>query len=66
MTDIIQKINLAQSEKITNTENNIKTRIFARLISNEISKTDLEKVSGGEWNCYGTHNEKFIALDCEN
>jgi hypothetical protein len=66
MKNTIQKINSVQSEEIKNIENNIKTRVFARLVSNKIPQADLEKISGGEWHCYGTHNEKFIAMDCGN
>jgi len=45
-----------------------KNRVFARLLSKEISRHEIDKVSGGakgaqQCGWYVTYNEKFQALD---
>lgn len=39
-------------------------RVFARLLSKEITSDESKKVSGGEGKMYFTNNEKFKAWDC--
>lgn len=45
---------------------NSQKRVFARLISREISSQQLMQVSGGKWQCWHTNKGHFNALDCGN
>lgn len=39
------------------------TRVFARLISRELTPTELKQIAGG-WHCYKTDKNGFYATDC--